>query len=220
MNTAPCTLTTAHPALALLGLVLSLIAAPLLAQGVYRSVGADGRVTFSDQPAAGAGSARPIDSVRADRAASTNARLPFSLRQVVERFPVTLYTSTDCAPCDSGRNLLHARGIPYTEKTVNTAQDIDALKRLSGASSLPLLTIGSQQIAGYSSTEWAQFLDAAGYPRQSALPAGYRRPAPLALVNVQPAAPAPAPGSAAHATEPTPQIPVAPPANNPAGIRF
>ena len=97
---------------------------------------------------------------------------------MTSRYPVTLYTSKDCAPCNSGRNLLNARGIPYTEKTITTAQDAEALKRLNSDGSMPFLTIGGQQIKGYSDGEWSQYLDAAGYPKQSQLPSGYQRPAP------------------------------------------
>src|SRR5690606_7633665 len=108
------------------------------------------------------------------------------------RFPVTLYTSNDCAPCTSARNLLIHRGIPFTERTVVSNEDIAALERLSGGSSLPVGTIGGQQLSGFSDSEWSQYLDAAGYAKQSQLPAGYQRPAATPLVAVQHAAPAPA----------------------------
>jgi len=209
---------------AVLGIVVGLVAAPVLAQGVYRIVGPDGRITYSDQPPPANVNARPVGSATANTSASANAQLPFELRQVSSRYPVTLYTSTDCAPCNSGRNLLNSRGIPYTEKTVNTAQDSDALRRLSGETSLPFLTIGSQQIKGYSDAEWTQFMDAAGYPKRSVLPASYRRPAATPLVAVkaeEPAGAAPAaPGSNRRQTPAEAPVPVAPPTDNPSGIRF
>lgn len=200
--------------LALVG--LSLLVLPALAQGIYRIVGPDGRVTFSDQPPADA-NARSAGGAGASGAAA-GGQLPYELRQVSSRYPVTLYTSKECAPCNSGRNLLNARGIPYVEKTVNTAEDGDAFKRLSGDGSLPLLTIGSQHIKGYSDGEWTQYLDAAGYPKQSQLPSAYRRPAPTPLVAVK--APPAAPAPADNAQPAPPPIPVAPPTTNPAGIRF
>ncbi len=208
------------------GLMALVLATPALAQGVYRIVGPDGKVSFSDQPQPAASpNSRPAGAgAPASAPASTTAQLPFELRQVNSRFPVTLYSSRDCAPCNSGRNLLNARGIPYTEKTVDTAQDSDALKRLSGELSLPFLTIGGQQIKGYSDTEWTKFLDAAGYPKQSALPSSYRRPAPSPLVEVRSegtATPSPAPAPPPGRAVPAPsEVPVAPPPQNPAGIRF
>lgn len=206
------------------GLMAILLATPVWAQGVYRIVGPDGKVSFSDQPQpATTPSNRPAGATAPASTASTTAQLPFELRQVNSRFPVTLYSSRDCAPCNSGRNLLNARGIPYTEKTIDTAQDSDALKRLSGELSLPFLTIGGQQIKGYSDTEWTKFLDAAGYPKQSALPSTYRRPAPSPLVEIrsESATTAAPPAMPQGRATPAPsEAPVAPPPQNPAGIRF
>lgn len=204
---------------AVFGAVLGLVSVSAFAQGVYRIVGPDGRVSYSDQPPPAA-NARPVAPGAAGAAGNAGAQLPFELRQVVSRYPVVLYTSAECAPCNSGRNLLNARGVPYSEKTITTNEDAEALKRLSGQTSLPVVTIGSQQIKGYSDAEWTQFLDAAGYPKQSALPSAYRRAAPTPLVAVAPAAPA-APATTAQSQAAEPPAPsVAPPATNPAGIRF
>jgi glutaredoxin len=205
--------------IAALGLVLGLVSVSALSQGVYRIVGPDGRVSYSDQPPPAA-NARPVASGAPGAAGGANAQLPFELRQVASRYPVVLYTSAECAPCNSGRNLLNARGIPYSEKTITTSEDAEALKRLSGQTSLPFVTIGSQQIKGYSDAEWTQFLDAAGYPKQSALPTAYRRAAPTPLVAVAPAA-ASAPATTAQSQPAEASTPsVAPPVTNPAGIRF
>src|SRR3954469_12394830 len=149
-------------------IALATVACAAGAQSVYRIVGPDGKVTFADKPPATPGA-------KADAAAFTplggtaggNPNLPFELRQVASRYPVTLYTGTDCAPCGSARAYLASRGVPFTEKTVSTNDDIAALQRLSGGNSLPFLTIGGQQIRGYSDAEWGQYLSAAGYPGKS-----------------------------------------------------
>lgn len=209
--------------LAAVGLCAAL---PAAAQGVYRIVGPDGRVTFSDQPppANGASAGARSNPSASAGGAATGPALPFELRQVATRYPVVLYTGNDCAPCNSGRNLLNARGIPYTEKTVTTADDAEALKRLTGEVSLPFLTIGAQRLRGFSDTEWTQFLNAAGYPAQSALPPGYRRAAATPMVSTSAAAPAAGaqPGTSNNAQAPAQpaDIPVEPPVTNPAGIRF
>ena len=199
--------------------LMGLLSAPVFAQSVYRIVGPDGRVSYSDQPPPAA-NARPT-AASPSSTGPASPQLPFELRQINSRYPVTLYTGNDCAPCNSGRNLLNARGIPYNEKTISTNEDAEALKRLSGQASLPFLTIGSQQIKGYSDSEWTQFLDAAGYPKQSALPTAYSRPAPTPLVAVQARAAAPNPATVQSPSASAPEAPpVAPPVTNPAGIRF
>ena len=188
------------------------------AQTIYRIVGADGKVTFSDKPPASADQGKIAGTGVGAAGAAGNTSLPFELRQVVSKYPVTLYTAADCAPCGAGRALLSSRGVPFSERTVATTEDATALQRLSGDSSLPFLTIGSQRIKGYSDSEWVQYLDAAGYPKTSLLPAGFRNAPAAPLVSVQkPAAPKaeekpPAPVD----TTPTP----GPSPSNPAGITF
>jgi hypothetical protein len=83
---------------------------------------------------------------------------------------------------------------------------------------MPFATIGGQQLKGFSDVEWSQFLDAAGYPKTSVLPASYRNPAPAPLVAR--AAPAPAPTPAPAAAAPAPVAAPAVNPNNPTGIRF
>ena len=191
---------------------------------VYRIVGPDGKVSFSDQPPPLGSGNKAVTANVSSSGGATVASLPFELRQVATKFPVTLYSSDDCLPCGGGRSMLTSRGIPFTEKTVNTFDDVEALKRLSAASSLPLLTIGSQHLKGFSDAEWTQFLDAAGYPPKSALPAAYRRPAatPLVLANTAPIVAPPnstQPGAPAATRADTPVI-KSPSAGNPAGIQF
>ena len=202
-------------------LTLLLAATGALAQQVYRQVGPGGRVTFSDQPpAAGAQPAKPGTGGAAPSAVST-AGLPYELRQVVQRYPVTIYTSAECAPCDTGRSLLTTRGVPFDERTIKTTQDAEALQRLSGQASLPLLTIGTQQLKGFSDAEWSQYLDAAGYPRSNQLPAGYRMPPAAPLVAQQAAPTTPAAERAAPAAPAAPApAPQGPTPSNPAGIKF
>ena len=200
------------------------------AQTVYRIVGADGKVTFSDKPpvspaavsVTGAGGkpqpARAEDSV-----------LPFELRQSMARYPVTLYSGPGCVPCNAGRLLLQGRGVPYAEFTVSSNADVEALARISGDNSLPFLTIGGQKIKGFSQTEWTQFLSAANYPAASRLPSGFSFAAAKPLVTTQqaetvaeapPAAPAPAAAAAPSGAASPLAAPAAPATTNPAGIKF
>jgi glutaredoxin len=197
--------------------------APLAqAQQVYRIVGPDGKVTFSDQPPPAASTAKVSAANGKPAAGVVTANLPFELKQVASKYPVTLYSGDNCVPCGAGRSLLTSRGIPFTERTVTTAEDAQALQRLSGDSSLPFMTIGSQQLKGFSDAEWTQFLNAAGYPISSVLPTSYRAPAPTALVTIAAAPETSKPAaSAGNATAPAvrPVRPAAQP-DNPSGIRF
>ena len=189
---------------------------------IYRIVGPDGRVTFSDKPPPADAKASTAPAVPIAGGPAASASLPFELRNTVNRYPVTLYTRQGCAPCDQSREFLSARGIPFTEKTVTTNEDIEALQRIGNTDSLPFATIGTQQLKGFSETEWSQYLDAAGYPQTSQLPANYRRPPATPLVAVQsvpqPAAATPQSPQQSQRAE-RPATPSRNPAN-PAGIQF
>ena len=191
------------------------------AQQIFRIVGPDGRVTFSDRPPEDGKSKSSLAPVVGGNA--SGATLPFELRSPVQRYPVTIYTAANCSACATARTFLSSRGVPYIERTVASNEDIEALARIAGSPTVPFATIGAQQLKGFSESEWGQFLDAAGYPKASILPTGYRNPAPSPLVAVQaPTAPRPAaeaPRPTAQGTAP-PQQPLEPPPENPAGIRF
>jgi glutaredoxin len=164
---------TAGPAVSAALATLVLGAAALVAStpawALYKVVGPDGKVTYTDRPPAD----KPAQALRTNGSVSSSANLPFELRQIAGKYPVTLYTSKDCAPCDSGRQSLRQRGIPFAEKSVETDADLQALQRLENTQQLPVLRVGNQQVKGYSESEWQSYLDAAGYPKQSSL-TGYQ----------------------------------------------
>ena len=197
------------------------------AQQVYRIIGPDGKLVFSDRPP-------PVPTLDT-RVSEVNvsggtgkpapAGVPFELRQVVLKYPVVLYTGDNCAPCSAGRSLLTSRGVPFSEKTVKTEADMAALQSLSGEAVLPLLTIGGQRLKGFSSAEWTQFLNAADYPKSSVLLPSYRmpRPLPLAAEPLLPTSPASGEGSKPKAVMPTPAArPAQTPAadSNPASVKY
>lgn len=205
----------------LLGLGMALLAMAGMsgAQGVYKIVGPDGKVTFSDKPPA-IGQATATGAGAATGNHTGNSDLPFELRQVASKYPVVLYASGQCAPCDAGRTLLKSRGIPYNEKTISTPEDNEALQRMAGEATLPFATIGGQRLKGFSEIEWTQYLDAAGYPANPMLPKSYRYPAATPLVAVQKAAPAKQEPVAKPAQVAPPPPPSGPTPSNPAGITF
>lgn len=191
---------------------------PVLAQ--YKVVDADGRVTYTDRPPV-AETARVLPLGRSGAAAAASpaaeAGLPFELRQVSARFPVTLYTGANCTPCEAGRQLLRQRGVPYAERQVVGDEDSAALERLSGGRTIPSLTVGTQALRGFNPADWSSYLDAAGYPRESRLPRGWTPPPATPLVARAPAPPPVAPPAAAEPVRPDTPLPADAPSP---GIRF
>ena len=178
-------------ATALASALLVFAANPATAQKVYRIVGPDGRVTFSDRaPSSDTPSQASAGTTSSESGGSSLAGLPLEVKQASSKYPLTLYTAKDCSSCDAARSYLQGRGVPYTEKTITSNDEIAALKKLSGADSVPFATLGGQHLKGFNSNDWSAYLDAAGYPAKSQLPASYRQAAAVPLIPkaVKPAA--------------------------------
>lgn len=212
------------PVLARAAVLLLALGAACPAWALYKVVGPDGKVTYTDRP--------PSDTQARTEAVTPSGSvvggtvLPFAIRQVVQRFPVTLYTGSNCQPCDAGRALLADRGVPFIERTVNTPEDVQALRRAEQTDSLPLLRIGGQQIPGFAASEWHSYLDAAGYPRQSILPASFKQPPGTPLAPRATAGSPATPSGPAATTSPPSTVPAPAPAggtstgNPPSAFRF
>jgi glutaredoxin len=188
---------------------------------LYKWVGPDGKVTYSDTPPPP--TAKQVEQKSALGGGAGSVNLPFEVAEAAKAHPVTLYTTKDCAGCDQGRNLLTARGIPFSEKTVSTSDDLARLRQAGGSGQLPLLHVGSSKQEGFQGGGWNDLLTAAGYPQSSQLPRNYRQPAsePAAPVAAKPAAvkaeaKAKEAGNAARSADKLPP----PVGNAPPGFRF
>jgi len=201
-----------------LGAALLLAASGVQAQ--FKVIGADGKVTYTDrEPSQPEGRVTALGAKAAVQAAEPD--MPFDLRQVTSKYPVTLYTTNGaCEPCAQGRQYLKQRGVPFSERQATSSEDIDALEKISGGREAPTLTVGSQVLRGYAADSWGPYLDAAGYPRDSRLPATYQYRAATPIAERRDAAVArggdtapPAPAALPRATAPTSPAPSG-------GIRF
>ncbi len=186
-----------------------LCAAACLAAGpsfaLYKVVGPDGKVTYTDRPPAAAqGRVSPLNARTGQ--AEDPGTLPAEVRQAASRYPVTLYTiANGCEPCTAARELLRKRGIPHVERQVMGPEDGEAFVKITGGRDAPVLAIGAQQLKGLTPDTWNSYLDSAGYPRESKLPPGYAFASPQPLTDRQSVTPKPAPAPAeAPAAEATP----------------
>jgi glutaredoxin len=207
----------AEPSWRRLALAATLLLAAPAVSAQFKTIGADGKVTYSDrEPNAAEGRVTALGARVAAQAPEPD--LPFELRQASIKYPVTLYTTNGaCDPCVQGRQLLKQRGVPFSERQAVSNDDIDALEKISGGREAPTLTVGTQVLRGFAGETWNQYLDAAGYPRESRLPATYqyRAAAPI-LDRAEPAVARSGDGAAAA---PAPVNRPAP-APAPGGIRF
>ncbi|NEX60963.1 glutaredoxin family protein [Noviherbaspirillum galbum] len=199
--------------LALLGAGL-LLAAGAQAQ-LYKWVGPDGKVTYSDTPPPP--SAKRVETKAFSSDDINTGDLPYELAEAVRANPVTLYTGKNCAPCDDGRKMLQERGIPFREKTVSSNDDVDYLRKIAGDNNVPLLLVGRRKESGFQRGTWNTLLSSAGYPDSSRLPKGWRAP------SAEAAAPKPAvpekKEDARNDAAPARELPPAT-GNAPPGFRF
>lgn len=210
------------PRLAALLCLLAGAAAAQTAAPLYKIVEPDGRVTYTDRPVPhSTGRVTPVgvDPAAAAAADDSLAVLPTALRAVAARFPVTLFATTDCQPCDRGRELLRQRGIPFRERLASTDADREAWPRVVGSMESPALAVGAQMLRGFAPDDWSAYLDAAGYPRDGRLPPNYQAPPPGAIAETRAVTP-PAAARVLREEPASPRLPLAPVAPPASGIRF
>ena len=144
-------------------LCLALASTSALAE-TYRWVDSAGRVMISDTPPPS--TAKGV--AKLGESSESTEGLPFALRKAKENFPVTLYTSADCTTdCQQARDMLNGRGIPFSEKMLQKAEDANELKQLVGDVFIPSLKVGKQSFRGFEAGAYNNLLDLAGYPKSA-----------------------------------------------------
>jgi glutaredoxin len=174
-------------------MAVAAMAAPVAAQYKWRTP--EGTTVYSDvPPPSGARLMNDWSNESEDRpvvasasASLPNPELPYELKVVTGKFPVMLYTAPDCTPCSAARQHLSARGIPFGERTISTTADFEAFKtRGFSENSFPALTVGREKTVGFEAGAYDRLLTAAGYPRNSKLPANFRQAAAEPMIPPQP----------------------------------
>lgn len=151
-------------------LVLLLSVGNVQAEEYYRSLDSTGKIHYGDEPLTDAADINKIKPLSQPDPGDTT---PYTIRRAQEKFPVTLYVAESCGDgCGMARNYLNKRGIPYTEKNLVTAEEIEAFKKASGGDQIPVMNIGKSWLRGFLESSWSAELDAAGYPKTA--PYGYR----------------------------------------------
>lgn len=167
--------------------LLALLCASPAAMAQYKYVSPDGTVTYSDRLPPP--DARNVTSLHRPAPPDPAAQLPYEARRAARRNPVTLYTTRDCLPCQAARDHLTRRGVPFAERLVNTAADMQRFQELGFRNSFPALAIGEQKVFGYQNAELDSLLDTAGYPESVKLPVAMQRAQPQPLAGDTPPVP-------------------------------
>lgn len=172
-------------------LLALLAAAPGLVSAQYKWIDKSGQVNYGDSPPRDARNVERVSAPTADPG-DPQSGLPFEVRRAAQSFPVTLYTTDACSSCQQARDMLRARGVPFSERVIATADDAEEARKTGIGSTVPVLAVGRTMLREPDFALWHRTLDDAGYPRAASLPRTYQNPPPRPLIDrpASPAAPA------------------------------
>ena len=211
----------AHGPHALLVAVLLGLALP--AAALYKVVGPDGRVTYTDRPPSRRRCARQHDgraTARSARPPHPQARCRPSCARWRRAIRSRCTAPRDCAPCDAGRA---AAGAAWRALHRKARRQRRRRGRAGARHRRAHRAVADHRRAGAArpvAAEWSAYLDAAGYPRESRLPRGWQQPEATPLVEREtPRTVTRVPARAAAAPAPA-EAPTPPPPAPQSGIRF
>lgn len=130
-----------------------------VAQDLYKSVGPDGRIVYSDKPPA---KGRIEKTMKFENLPSS--ALPASAFSYVEQLrklrasssankptkAVVLYSAAWCGYCKKAKAYLADKGITYQEIDIDTDGGMIAFAQVGGGNGVPLLLAGGQRVQGFS----------------------------------------------------------------------
>lgn len=145
------------PALLLITVALCAVALGVHAGTLYKSVGPDGRVTYSDQPPAQGKVVKTMDysNLPASPLPESVLRTREELLKAGRQAPsantggVQLFSASWCGYCRKAKAHLDRAGIAYREIDIDTPDGAAAFAGVARASGIPLLVWGGRQIKGY-----------------------------------------------------------------------
>lgn len=130
-----------------------------LADTLYKSVGPDGRATYSDRPPADGRIAKtltfenlPSTPLPAATAADLERlrRSAPALSMNAAPTEVILFSATWCGYCRNAKAYMRAKGIQYQEFDIDSAEGKAAFARAGGSKGVPLLFARGLRVQGFS----------------------------------------------------------------------
>ena len=152
-----------------LGILPLLLLPPLTwADTLYKSVGPDGTVTYSDKPPAGnqvektleytPGPASPLPDhvLQYKEELTKQAKQRATGAQSTDDTP-QLFTASWCGFCRRAKAYLASKGISYTEHDIETPDGMAALVHFGGGRMVPILAWRGKRVQGFSETNYDAF---------------------------------------------------------------
>lgn len=142
-------------------LIACMVLMPCVAfsQTLYKSVGADGKVVYSDRPPAEGRAEKmkfqnlPSTPLPQSVAAAYAELLRKAKANPVAIVPVAgnvLYSASWCGYCRQAKSYLATKGVAYSEIDIDTPDGMAGFSQVGGGRGVPLLIAGGQKVQGYS----------------------------------------------------------------------
>ncbi|MEW5787549.1 MAG: DUF4124 domain-containing protein [Pseudomonadota bacterium] len=147
-----------------LALILACLAAlPAAAEKLYKSVGPDGRIVYSDRPPSDAKTvksftvmslpASPVPPSAQTPSPSASPGLPVG-------DGVTLFSADWCGYCRRAKAYLAEKGIGYREYNIDTPDGQATYRQAGGGGSVPLLLYQGRKVQGFTPDGYDRFFAA------------------------------------------------------------
>jgi glutaredoxin len=132
---------------------------------MYRVVGADGRVTYTNEkPPAGAKATVVQPRVSSYSGAPVvSGTAPASAAPAAARPEVKMYATDWCGYCRQARQYFAQHGIRYTEVDIEKSAAGRAEYDRLGVRGVPVILVGAQRMVGFSAQSMGGLLKSAGY---------------------------------------------------------
>ncbi|MBC8118155.1 MAG: DUF4124 domain-containing protein, partial [Burkholderiaceae bacterium] len=88
---------------------------------LYRWTDARNQINYGDRPPPDAQNLLRIDLRQIGE--QVQSMLPYQVRRAAATYPVMLFTASKCPPCNTAREFLVKRGVPFAERTIVTGND-------------------------------------------------------------------------------------------------
>lgn len=130
------------------------------AETLYKSVGPDGKITYSDKPPISGNiqkklTFKNLPSTKVPASASAKLAQTGNKKatnnSTVNAGKVTLYTASWCGYCRQAKAYLASQKINYREVDIETQNGMVEFSQAGGSGAVPLLIAGKESIQGFSS---------------------------------------------------------------------
>lgn len=130
-----------------------------LAQTLYKSVGPDGKILYSDRPPVEGRIEKTMkfENLPSSPLPASASSYVAQLRRMRASAPanasiggVVLYSAAWCGYCTKAKAYLASKGIPYQEIDIDTNDGMAAFAQAGGGRGVPLIIAGGQRVQGFS----------------------------------------------------------------------